>query len=87
LLKSMTGFGRGEAEACERKFTVELKSVNHRFSEVVVRMPRMMSALEDGIRRIVQQRIGRGRVDGFISVEETEQKGKRVKVDKELALA
>lgn len=87
MLKSMTGYGRGEAEACDRKFTVELKSVNHRFSEVVVRMPRVMSALEDSIRRIIQQRIGRGRVDGFISMEETEQKGKRVKVDKELALA
>lgn len=87
MLKSMTGYGRGEADAGGQKFTVELKSVNHRFSEVVVRMPRMMSGLEERIRRMILQRIGRGRVDGFISVEETEQKAKQVKVDKALALA
>ncbi|MEG6615230.1 YicC/YloC family endoribonuclease [Peptococcaceae bacterium 1198_IL3148] len=87
MLKSMTGYGRGEADACGRKFTVELKSVNHRFSEVVVRVPRVMSSLEDRVKRLIQQRIGRGRVDGFISVEETEQKLQQVKVDKTLALA
>jgi uncharacterized protein (TIGR00255 family) len=83
----MTGYGRGDADACGRKFTVELKSVNHRFSEVVVRMPRMMSPFEDRIKRIIQQSVSRGRVDGFISVEETELKSQQVKVDKALALA
>ncbi|MBM7855733.1 uncharacterized protein (TIGR00255 family) [Desulfohalotomaculum tongense] len=87
MLKSMTGYGRGEAGACGRKFTVELKSVNHRFCEVMIRLPRVMSPLEDRIRRVIQKRISRGRVDGYISIEETEQKTQQVKVDKNLAVA
>ncbi|WP_031516157.1 YicC/YloC family endoribonuclease [Desulfofalx alkaliphila] len=87
MLKSMTGYGRGEAEACGLKFSVELKSVNHRFCEVVVRTPRVMSPLEDRIRRTVQNGLSRGRVDVFVSMEETEQKVQQVKVDKALAVA
>ncbi|MTI79795.1 MAG: YicC family protein [Firmicutes bacterium] len=87
MLKSMTGYGRGEASACGRKFTVELKSVNHRFCEVVIRQPRMMSSLEDRIRRLIQRSIGRGRIDCFIAVEEVEEKTQQVKVDKPLAVA
>ncbi|MBO8136571.1 MAG: YicC family protein [Desulfotomaculum sp.] len=87
MLKSMTGYGRGEASACGRKFTVELKSVNHRFSEVVVRLPRTMMSLEDRIRRKIQRSAARGRVDVYISVEETGERSQQVKVDKTLALA
>lgn len=87
MLKSMTGYGRGEDHACGRKFSVELKSVNHRFCEVVVRMPRTMSLLEERIRKLIQKRVGRGRIDVYISVEETGQKVQQVKVDKALAVA
>lgn len=87
MIKSMTGFGRGEAQDDTKKFTVEMKSVNHRFSEIVVRMPKFYSSLEDKIRKIIQQQVSRGRVDVFISYEEVGTKTKQVKVDKELALA
>lgn len=85
MLRSMTGFGRGEAIGQGRKFTVELKAVNHRFSEVVLRLPRPMSPLEERARRYVQARISRGRVDGYFSVEECGEKTPTVKVDKALA--
>lgn len=83
----MTGYGRGETEGPYRKFTVELKAVNHRFSEVVVRLPRSMLALEDRIRRVVLEYVSRGRVDVFLSVDEGEGRSTAVKVDKALALA
>jgi len=86
-VRSMTGYGRGEAEEPYRKFTVELKAVNHRFSEVVVRLPRTLLALEDRIRRVVLEYVHRGRVDVFVNLDEGEGRPVAVKVDKDLALA
>jgi len=85
LLRSMTGFGRGEAQGLGKKITVELKSVNHRFGEVVLRMPKQYVALEEKARRLVQEKVARGRVDGFISVDQYDEKIPTVKVDKALA--
>lgn len=85
MFKSMTGYGRGEAYAGGRKFTVELKSVNHRYCEIVLRLPRVMSGLEDRARRLVQNRVSRGRVDGYFSTESAGENSAAVKVDKALA--
>ncbi|MGB9803017.1 YicC/YloC family endoribonuclease [Desulfofundulus sp.] len=85
MLKSMTGFGRGESCGHGKRFTVELKSVNHRFCEVVLRFPRSMVSLEDRARRFIQSRISRGRIDGYFSVEECGERSPVVKVDKALA--
>jgi len=87
LLRSMTGYGRGEAIGARWKFSVEIRAVNHRFSEVVVRLPRTMLSLEDRVRRLVQGVVSRGRADVFITVEETATQETAVKVDKGLALA
>jgi len=87
LLKSMTGYGRGEALGPGRKFTVELKTVNHRYSEVVIRLPRYLVVLEDRMRRRVQSFVSRGRVDVYLTIEEGEDHSRTVKVDKALALA
>lgn len=87
MIKSMTGFGRGEAVAAGKKFTFELKAVNHRYNEVVLRLPRSLTPLEDRIRRLVQTRITRGRVDGFLGLEDCGEKNASVKVDKALAAA
>lgn len=87
MLKSMTGYGRGEAFGDGRKFSVELKSVNHRYSEVVLRLPRPLFLLEDRARRVVLGRVSRGRVDGFFSMEEYGENFTEVKVDKALATA
>lgn len=87
MLKSMTGYGRGEANAPGKKITVELKAVNHRFNETVLRLPRSLSPFEDRLRRLIQSRVVRGRVDGFVGVEECGEKTAVVKVDKALAAA
>jgi uncharacterized protein (TIGR00255 family) len=87
MANSMTGFGRGEASGHGYHFTVELKAVNHRFFEVSVRMPRNLNVLEERIRKILQGKIQRGRIDVFVNVKENEEKKRLVKVDKDLALS
>jgi uncharacterized protein (TIGR00255 family) len=86
MVRSMTGFGRGEVSGDPGRIVVELKAVNHRFSEVVFRMPRQFNALEDQARKLIQNRVSRGRIDVFISWD-AEAKARGVKVDKELAIA
>jgi uncharacterized protein (TIGR00255 family) len=69
MIKSMTGYGRGEVEAAGLKWVVELKSVNHRFLEVSPSLPRHLWALEDRIRKLIKNRLARGRVDVQLSWE------------------
>lgn len=87
MLKSMTGFGRGEYLDEAHRFIVEIKAVNHRFNEIVVRMPKNLGSLEDKIRRTVSNTLLRGRIDIFITLDEYGQKKRSVRVDKELAIA
>lgn len=88
MIRSMTGYGRGEAtvESLGR-FTVEVRSVNHRFCEAMVRLPRPFIALEDRFRALILESIARGRVEVQVVWEEAGRGKKRVVVDKELALA
>lgn len=87
MLKSMTGFGRGEYNDDNFNFVIEMKTVNHRYNEVAVRMPRFLNALEDKIRKEILATVSRGRVDVFISADYFNPEGCKVKVDKALALA
>ncbi|MBU5316291.1 YicC family protein [Clostridium bornimense] len=67
MLKSMTGFGRGIYSEDNLGFTIEMKSVNHRFLDLNIRMPRSIMATEDKIRKIVSKSLTRGKVDIFIT--------------------
>jgi uncharacterized protein (TIGR00255 family) len=67
MIKSMTGFGRGEFAQDGREFTVEIKTVNHRYSDVFIKMPRQMGFLEDKVRELVGKGISRGKIDVFIT--------------------
>ena len=86
-LKSMTGFGRGEYRADGLDLVVEIKAVNHRYNETVVRMPRVLNVLEDRMRRLIAGEVNRGRIDLFITLEDRRPGLKTVSVDKELAIA
>jgi uncharacterized protein (TIGR00255 family) len=86
MVRSMTGFGRGEVTGDLGRIVVEMKAVNHRFSEVVFRMPRQFNALEDQARKLIQGRVSRGRIDVFVSWQAAA-KARGVQVDKELAIA
>ncbi|TCS93067.1 YicC/YloC family endoribonuclease [Hazenella coriacea] len=81
---SMTGYGRGEIEIEGIRIVTEVRSVNHRFLEVVVRLPQGWILLEEQIRKLVQQVVRRGRVDVFVSVEGNQSSNKRIDVDWEV---
>jgi uncharacterized protein (TIGR00255 family) len=83
----MTGFGAGEIVTAAGRYGVEVRSVNHRFSEVVVRTPRDLSVLEDRVRALVQGRVLRGRVDIAIVRDDYGRRPRTVKADATLAKA
>lgn len=87
MLKSMTGFGRGEYIDSTHRIVVEIKAVNHRYNEIVIRLPKTLGSLEDKVRRGIANTILRGRIDAFITVDEYGEKKRTVRVDKELAMA
>ena len=84
-MKSMTGYGKGEASNETRKIIVELKSVNNRFLEINSRFPRSLSFVEDSVKKQIQEVIKRGSVDVIYTYELMGESDKTVKLD--LALA
>ena len=68
MIKSMTGYGRGEMVLRGRPITVELRSVNNRYLDCTVKMPRIYVFAEDAVKRLVQKRISRGKVDVFVTI-------------------
>ena len=87
VLKSMTGYGRGEAEQDGLQATVEIRSVNHRFCEAVVRIARSFIVLEERIKEQVQSQVSRGHLDIYVTFTDNNVKKRNVKLDKELVVA
>lgn len=87
MLKSMTSFGRGVAVGVNYKLTVELKSVNNRYLEVVAHTPRLLLFLEPLIKTQVAQAAARGKVDVFVQLENIGEQTPKLRVDKALAAA
>ena len=85
MIKSMTGYGRKEAVLEGKKIQAEIKSVNHRFADYSIRLPRHLLFLEDKIRRFASQYITRGKVDIFIGVESYDEADKDVILNEGLA--
>jgi uncharacterized protein (TIGR00255 family) len=81
----MTGFGRADASDGRRRVAVEIKTVNHRYSDINIRMPRNFSQYEDSLRRLVQSEVRRGRVDMFVTLERAPDAPREVAVDLGLA--
>lgn len=84
-LKSMTGFGRAEVSNDQYRLSVEVKSVNSRFLDLSIKMPKKFNALEANIRNTVKEYISRGKVDLFITYESFSEKGKALRLDLPLA--
>lgn len=85
MIKSMTGFGRCEMSDEYRKVSVELKSVNHRYFDVNIKMPKKLNSFEAAIRTVMKEYIQRGKVDVYISYEDLSEKNVMVKYNKEIA--
>lgn len=87
MVRSMTGYGSADAQTGAGRFVVEMRSVNHRFGEVLVRLPRDLAPLEDAVRTAVQARALRGRVEVTIMREERGVRPKTIRPDADLAVA
>lgn len=85
MIKSMTGFGRCEVQEESRKFTVEMKSVNHRYLDANIRMPKKLIFFETAIRSLLKQSVQRGKVDIFITYEDLSEQQVSLKYNEVLA--
>lgn len=84
-MKSRTGFGRSKLEVNSREYIVEIKSVNHKYSDISIKLPRNIMCFEEKIKKIVSSNISRGKVDVFITFNNYSDEGKDVAINKELA--
>ena len=87
MAASMTGFGRATVERDGRELTIELKSVNHRYLDIGMRLPRTLSFLEDTVRGVLSAKLARGHVDVFANYKNTRSDSKTVMVDEPLLRA
>ncbi len=85
MIRSMTGFGRGEFKTDTVQCIVEIKTVNHRYSDFTVKMPRELLPLEDRIRAFLQEQVLRGKTDVFVSYTNLNSAGNKVVVDEGVA--
>ncbi len=85
MIKSMTGFGRCEIAENNRKFTVEMKSVNHRYLDVNIKMPKKLNFFESSIRTELKKYISRGKVDIFITYEDFSESNTTVRYNRDVA--
>ena len=85
MIKSMTGYGKSSLSINSREYQVEIKTVNHKYIDVNIKMPRIISYLEEDVRKLVVSRIKRGKVDIQISFENYSKDGNEVKINTELA--
>ena len=87
MIKSMTGYGRGNITKNEREYQIEIKSVNHRYLDISVKMPRQLSYLEDSIKKEISNKVKRGKIDVFIIFNNNSLEGRTIKINTELAHA
>ena len=85
MIKSMTGFGRAESVTKDRKIVIEMKSVNHRYCDLNIKMPKKLNFFEAAIRNHLKKYIGRGKVDIFITYEDYSENNVCVKYNPEIA--
>lgn len=85
MIQSMTGFGRSKLEQESREYVVEIKSVNNRYNDITIKLPRSISYLEEKIRKQIALSISRGKIDVFVTFIDNSEQGKNIKVNTEVA--
>ena len=85
MIKSMTGYGKSNISKNLREYQVEIKSVNHRYLDVTIKMPRSLSYLEEDIKKVISANITRGKVDVFITFNNNSLEGRDIKINTEIA--
>lgn len=87
MIRSMTGYGHYEYQDEEIRMSIEIKTVNHRYCDVYIRLPRQLSCFEDKVRSLITSRVSRGKIDVFINWEYVGEGNKEVILDEGLARA
>ena len=85
MIKSMTGYGRAKYENDGRNYNIDIKSVNHKYNDISIRMPRFLNYLEDTVRKRIAKSISRGKIDVSITFENYSSKGNNIRINRELA--
>lgn len=85
MINSMTGFGRGEAQGANYKVTVEMKSVNHRYIDLSMKMPRKLNAYEADLKTVIKKYICRGKVDVYVSFENVSENDVEIRYNADVA--
>ena len=85
MIKSMTGYGKSYISINSREYQVEIKSINHRYSDISIKMPRTISYLEDDVKKEILLQINRGKVDVFITFANNSAEGNEIKINTEVA--
>lgn len=85
MLRSMTGYGRATYEIDARGYVVEIKSVNNRYSDISIKMPRSISFLEDKIKKLISNAITRGKIEVFVSFTNNSDIGRNIEINREIA--
>ncbi len=85
MIRSMTGFGRGMYSTEEREYTIEIKSVNHKYTDINVRLPYVLSFLEEKIKKEVLKNVARGKIDINVTFVNNSNLGKKISINKPLA--
>lgn len=85
MIKSMTGYGKANLSEKERDYQVEIKSVNHRYLDISVKMPRVLSYLEEDVKKEIAKQVKRGKIDVFITFQNNQIEGKEIKINHEIA--
>ena len=85
MIKSMTGFGKSILINEQREYQIEMKSVNHRYLDINVRIPRQLMYLEETIKKVISSQIKRGKIEVFINFQDKKQEGEKVLINKDMA--
>ena len=85
MIRSMTGYGKSNLSIEQREYQIEIKSVNHRYLDINIKIPKTLSYLEETIKKQISEKIKRGKIDVYVTYENNSQEGKDIKINKELA--
>ena len=85
MIRSMTGYGKQSLNVDGREYQIEIKSVNHRYLDISIKMPKTLSYLEETVKKEISEKIKRGKVDVFITYENNSKEGRNITINKELA--
>ena len=85
MIKSMTGYGKASLSVENREYQIEIKSVNHRYLDMNIKMPRAISYLEEEVKKTIMSQIKRGKIDVFVTFENNSTEGRKIQINKEIA--